>query len=400
MTTRPSAKRETVRSFLQTRLDQALAGDLEDLAARGRLRDARPVRTGPDARSRSFVTNDYLGFGAEEFAAEGELAREARWGARAARLLGGDADAHSALEEALSAWLDRPSSLVFTSGYAANVGALSALAGPLDFVASDALNHASIIDGLRLGGAKKAIFPHNDLDALATALASETAQKARRRWIAVESYYSMDADIPDLKALSALAEAHDALLYVDEAHALGVFGPEGRGLCAAAGVVPAVLVGTFGKSLGTQGAFVTGSETLRTYLWNRARSFVFSTGASPAVAAVTTARVAAVRMADDRRDALAGAVSHLRDGLAKLGLPALGVGPIVPVVLGSEARALFFAGALRKKGFEVFAVRPPTVAPGTSRLRLTVSATHTRGAIDALLAALQETLAEDRCTTD
>jgi 8-amino-7-oxononanoate synthase len=161
-----------------------------------------------------------------------------------------------------------------------------------------------------------------------------------------------------------------------------------------------VLVGTFGKSLGTQGAFVTGSETLRTYLWNRARSFVFSTGASPAVAAVTTARVVAVRLADDRRDALAGAVSHLRDGLAKLGLPALGVGPIVPVVLGSEARALVFAGALRKKGFEVFAVRPPTVAPGTSRLRLTVAATHTTDAIDALLRAVQETLEEDRCTTD
>jgi 8-amino-7-oxononanoate synthase len=351
-----------------------LAAALEALRARDLLRVPRT-----DDSLLGFASNDYLG-----------LARssETPWGATGSRLISGNHEAMRALERELARWLELPAALVFTSGYAANVGALSALLGPEDVVCSDALNHASLIDGIRLSRAKVRVFPHDDLEALALCLAE--AEGARRVWVVTESYFSMDADGPDLVQLRALCDRAGAYLYLDEAHALGVFGPSGRGLAAAAGIVPDVFAATLGKSLGAQGAFVAGAPELYDFLWNKARSFVFSTGLSPAVAAVAMLNVARVESAESQRRALEGRVARFRRQLRSSGLEPLGHGPIVPVVFGDEASALAIGSRLEARGFHVQPIRPPTVAPGTSRVRITLSTYETDAQVDALAVALLE----------
>ncbi|MGH7439646.1 MAG: aminotransferase class I/II-fold pyridoxal phosphate-dependent enzyme, partial [Polyangiaceae bacterium] len=223
----------------------------------------------------SFCSNDYLGLASR-------LAAPATSGSGASRLVSGERAEHGALEEAVAGLVGLPSSLVFSSGYAANVGLLSSLPRPGDLVVSDALNHASIIDGIRLSKCRVAVVPHLDVGAVEAALGDRGAGRA---FVVTESYFSMDADSPDLRALRAVCDRHGAALLVDEAHAIGVLGPGGAGLCAEQGVVPDALVGTFGKAFGAAGAFVAGCEPLTQWLWNTARSFVFSTGMSPVVAA-------------------------------------------------------------------------------------------------------------------
>jgi 8-amino-7-oxononanoate synthase len=299
--------------------------------------------------------------------------------------------AHEEAETTLAAWLGAEAALLFSSGYAANAGVLSALARPGDVIVSDALNHASIIDGCRLSGATVRIVPHCDASAVDAALAASSG--APHRWVVTEAYFSMDGDAPDLPALRAVCDRHDAALIVDEAHALGVFGPRGTGLCASAGIRPDVLVGTAGKALGLQGAFVAGSRRLRLWLWNRARSFVFSTGISPALATATASRARRAAADDQARARLATSASRLRDGLAALGLVA-GTehslqGPIIPWVVGSPERAVQLSMRLREHGVRVQAIRPPTVPAGTSRLRITATARLTDADIDHALQAFR-----------
>jgi 8-amino-7-oxononanoate synthase len=349
-----------------------LDADLAALADQGYLR--RP----PAPRAPGILdlcSNDYLGYAADPF--DGVDDGAARSGAGASRLVSGEDRAHEDAEDALATWLGTESALLFSSGYAANVGVLSALARPGDVIVSDALNHASIIDGCRLSGAEIRVTPHRDTAAVAAAL-SRTPTGVRR-WVVTESYFSMDGDSPDLPALRALCDRHDAALVVDEAHALGVFGPRGAGLCAAAGVRPDVLVGTAGKSLGLQGAFVAGSQRLRLWLWNRARSFVFSTGVSPALAAALVRRVRRAAQDDTGRARLATGASRLREGLAALGVQiALEArGPILPWIVGAPEEALRLSQRLREQGVLVQAIRPPTVPAGTSRLRITATAALT-----------------------
>jgi 8-amino-7-oxononanoate synthase len=327
-------------------------------------------------RSVHLCSNDYLGYGSRSalrsFAVK---AAERAWpGATGSRLLSGEHRAHRRLEEAIARWLQVPDALVFASGYAANTGTISALAGAGDLIVSDALNHASIIDGCRLSRARVEVTPHRDVDAMRYALAAATS--ARRRWVITESYFSMDGDCAPLSELRALCDEYDAALIVDEAHALGVFGPQGRGLAAEMGVMPDVIVGTLGKALATQGAFVAGSSELCTWLWNRARSFVFSTGLSPLVAEISVAAVELARADDDARRELGQATVALRDACESLGLsvPRESRGPIIPVLLGSDQAAVGAAEALRARGILALAVRPPTVPEGTARLRLTASA--------------------------
>lgn len=347
---------------------------LEALEARGLRRRAREPGAGV-----SFCSNDYLGLARRP-------APPVASGAGASRLVAGEHGAHAELERALASWLGAEASLLFTSGYAANVGAIAALAEPGDLIVSDALNHASIIDGARLSRARVAVTPHNDLGEVERALAT---RGERRAWVVVESYYSMDADGPDLGRLRDLCDAHGAGLYVDEAHALGVLGPAGRGLAAAAGVAPDVVVGTLGKALGSQGAFVAGRAVLRDWLWNRARSFVFSTGLSPAAAAAASAALGEV-LASARREKVATLAERLRAGLAGLpGLEVLGFGHVVPVVAGSSDRALRLAALVAEAGVDAPAIRPPTVPEGTARLRLTVTAAHTEDEVDQAAAAVR-----------
>ncbi len=329
---------------------------------------------------RSFCSNDYLGLASRS-------APDAPLGAGASRLVAGDTAEHRQLEVALAEWLGVAKTLVFTSGYAANVGMLAALATGDDTVVSDALNHASLIDGARLSRAEIVVYPHLDVGAVRAALA---ARRTRRCWVVTESYFSMDADSPDLRALRLACDEAGAGLIVDEAHAVGVLGPEGRGVCAKEGVIPDVLIGTLGKAFGAAGAFVAGCEELIAWLWNRARSFVFSTGLSPVVARGALEGLRASLANPGLREEALARASELRSGLARRGLSPLGYGLIVPWVLGEAAAALHLANELRRQGIFVQAIRPPTVPSGTARLRMTACAHHSSADIENVLAAVEQ----------
>jgi len=354
-----------------------LESSLQELDEVGLLRSPQSVNQSVLV----LCSNDYLGYARVQVEAG-----ERFWGAGSSRLVAGESEAHGQAERALAGWIGAPSALLFSSGYAANVGVLSALAGPGDTVISDALNHASIVDGCRLSRARIVVVPH--LDASAVEKALRESGDAKRRWVVTESYFSMDADTPDLGTLRRLCDAHDAALIVDEAHALGVFGRGGAGLCASHGVRPDVLVGTLGKAVGLQGAFVAGPEVLRTWLWNRARSFVFSTGFSPALAQVLVERVGEVRRDDIGRDRLHSISERLRAALAKRACRVAGQGPIVPWMLGTPAAALAASRHLLNCGIFAPAIRPPTVPPGTSRIRLTARATLTDHDVDRFQRAI------------
>jgi 8-amino-7-oxononanoate synthase len=311
-----------------------LAEALGELEARGLLRAERDDGARSQALEAAaqlgvrFIdasSNDYLGY-ARAPVSRATLARleTLRSGAGASRLIHGTSPPLPELEATLAEWVGQPRSLLFSSGYAANLGALAALAGPGDVIVSDALNHASLIDGCRLSRARVVVAPHLEPDAVARALAEAPEQ---RRWVVTESYFSMDGDSPDLGALRAICDRAGAALVVDEAHALGVFGPEGGGLLRQSGISADVTIGTLGKAIGVQGAFVAGRSELRAYLWNRARSLVFSTGVSPIVAALTLDHVGRARADEAGRAAL---LEHARRVRERLGLPGV-AGPIVPV---------------------------------------------------------------------
>lgn len=365
-----------------------LPGAIAELDRSGLLRARRSPLAGPGPhveldgrRLLNLCSNDYLSLAPLPIASDAS-------GAGASRLVGGHQRAHEELERGLASWLDVPASLLFTSGYAANVGALSALGGPDTLIVSDAQNHASIVDGCRLSRARVVAVPHRDLEAVAEAL---RRAPERRRIVATDGYFSMDGDRPDLAALRSLCDAEGAALYVDEAHALGVYGPEGRGACAAAGVRADVLVGTLGKSFGSAGAFVAGSPELVLWLWNRARSFVFSTGTPAALATTALERLPLVRDGVRTRRLLANAAG-LRAQLVAAGVPVLpgSEGPIIPVVLGDPRRAVAAAELLIERGLFIHPMRPPTVPTGTSRLRITVQADHTPAELEAAATAIAE----------
>lgn len=352
---------------------------LEALDAKGLRRHPKPALA-DDALS--FCSNDYLGLASR-------TRIEAPSGAGASRLVSGERPAHEQLEHDFARFLDVEACLAFTSGYAANVGTLSALLGPDDVVVSDALNHASLIDGMRLSRAKVEVAAHNDLAAFSSALAR--APTHHPRWVVVESYYSMDADGPDLRALRALCDDHGAALIVDEAHALGVLGPSGRGRCAEAGIAPDAIIATLGKSFGSQGALVGGSTVLREWLWNRARSFVFSTGLSPASAEAGRASLAESLADPAARTHVLALAERARRALAALpGLEVLGFGHVIPIVLGDASRALAVSRRLGELGIDLPAIRPPTVPTGTARLRLTVTARQSESDIDRVIGAIAD----------
>ena len=372
-----------------------LAEELAHLDLAG-LRRRTPPAVDPAALS--FCSNDYLGLAARP-------APPLPAGSGASRLIAGERDEHARLERALASWLQVEDSLLFTSGYAANVGTLAAIAKPGDLIVSDALNHASLIDGARLSRARVAVVPHNDVAAVSRALAERTEPRA---WVVVESYYSMDADTPDLASLRHIADGHGAGLYVDEAHALGVFGPAGRGMAADVGVTPDVLIGTLGKSFGSQGAFAAGRSVLRDYLWNRARSFVFSTGLSPASAAAGLRSLADIVENPDLALHVKAMSERLRTGLVNAGAKVLanapetptddnaptllGFGHVIPVMVGTPARALSLAARMREDGIAISAIRPPTVPMGTARIRLTVTALHQPADIDRAVEAFSRAM--------
>lgn len=333
-------------------------------------------------------SNDYLSLTRHPevvAAARGALEQHGA-GAGAARLLGGGTADAARLERAVASWLGCEAALLFPSGYQANLGVVSALAGPGDAVFSDAHNHASLIDGARISRARVRVYAHGDLEELERLL--EVTHGARRRLVLVEGVFSMDGDRSDLAAMHALCERHDAWLVVDEAHATGLLGPGGAGACAAAGIGAgarlAARVVTGGKALGVAGALVCARAETVEHLLNRARPFVFTTAPPPATVAALLAAVGLARNAEGIRSRTLDLATDLASALD---LPAPG-GAIVPVPLATPEAAVEAAAALRERGLDVRAVRPPTVPPGGSGLRVVLHAHNDRAQVDSLIGAL------------
>ncbi len=337
-------------------------------------------------------SNNYLGLADHPALAEAmaRSARELGVGSGASRHISGSMSVHKEAESALAAFVGLPSALLFSTGYAVNVGAIQGLVSRDDVVFSDALNHASLIDGCRLSRAQTHVYPHLDLDALSRLLASQRGS-GRKALIVTDAIFSMDGDHAPLRELRALADRYDAGLMVDEAHSLGVFGPQGRGLCRALGIVPDVLIGTLGKSFGISGAFVAGSSAVVQLIENRARSYVFSTAPTAPIAAVTITATQLVEAADDRRDKVLFHAKRLREGLANLGYQVVkGDTPIVPAIIGEPEPTMRLSAALLERGVFVHGIRPPTVPVGTSRMRIVPIASHSDAHIDEALQAFAD----------
>ena len=360
--------------------------ELERLRDAGLYRTLRQSAGPPDRwvtvdgrRALLFCSNNYLGLANHPALADAaaRAAREHGVGAGASRLISGSLPIHHALEERLARLKNTEAALLFPTGYHANVGTITALVGRGDAVFSDALNHASIIDGCRLSGARICVYPHADVAGLRQALRDTPAQ---RRLIVTDSVFSMDGDLAPLPDICEVAAEHDAMLMVDEAHATGVLGPHGAGLIEALGVGDRVTaqMGTLGKALGSAGAFVAGARSLIALLVNRARTFIFTTALPPPVVAAVDAALDIVAAEPERRARLRDNATRLRAELRALGFDvASGETPIIPVIVGSNQDALAASTALLEHGVFVQAIRPPTVPAGTARLRVTVMATHT-----------------------
>jgi 8-amino-7-oxononanoate synthase len=382
------------------RATEALGAELERLAAADLYRRRRVTGWRPDwhpaelevdgRRCVAFCSNDYLGLARDPRLAQAMADAALRWGAGsgAAHLVTGHTTEHHALEEALAEFAGYPRALLFSTGYMANLGLVCALAGRGDTIAEDRLNHASLLDASRLSSATVRRYAHADAGAAARRL----EQAHGGRFIVTDGVFSMDGDTAPLAALAELARSTGAVLLVDDAHGFGVIGPGGRGSLAAAGLGPgdaAAVVGTLGKAFGTFGAFVAGDETLVETVIQRARSYIYTTAPPPAVAAATRVALAIAREEDWRRQRLGELVARFRAGAAALGLELLpSTTPIQPVIAGEAGAALAAADALLRAGLWVTPIRPPTVPPGSARLRITFSAVHEDAQVDRLLEAL------------
>ena len=374
--------------------------ELQRLAGRGLWRQ-RVLRVGPQGpvieldgrRLVNFGSNDYLGLAAELSAAAPQADAMSAggapgWGSGASPLITGWDAAHEQLERELSRFEGTEASLLFSSGYAANVGTLAALVGKADAVYSDARNHASIIDGCRLSGAQIVVYPHGDAAALARLLGE--GRRFRRRLIVTDSLFSMDGDLAPLPALAEVAARHKAMLMVDEAHATGVFGSRGRGVCEHLGMEDAVhvRVGTLSKALGSIGGFVTGRRSLVDWLANRARPYFFSTAPPAAFAYAALDALAKVRQEPQRRQRLLSEAAALRSELAAQGWQTGGsASQIIPLVIGDPHQTMQAAAHLREAGLLVPGIRPPSVPVGHALLRISLSAAHQPAHCEQLLTA-------------
>jgi len=347
------------------------------------------------------ASNNYLGLAAhpDVIDAATEAARRYGAGAGSARLITGGNVLHDELEARLAAFKGSAAAVLFSSGYLANLGTVSALVGPGDAVFSDALNHASIIDGCRLSRADVHVYRHADAGDLAERLAAwrQRAVADRRALVVTDSVFSMDGDIAPLPDIVEACERHGAILMVDEAHATGVVGPGGRGAVAAYGLEGRVnvVMGTLSKALGAAGGFIAGSADLCAYLRNRARSFIFDTALPPPTAAAALAALAIVGREPERPARARRLASRLAAGLRSAGYDvAEPPAAVLPIIVGEPEAAMAFSAQLLDAGVLVTAIRPPTVPPGTARLRATVMATHTDAEIDRAAAAFAATRAQ------
>lgn len=364
---------------------------LDAVIARDRYRRLNP-RTGAD-----FSSNDYIGLSGSprmQAAVADALARGVPVGAGGSRLLRGNHLEHEALEAEAAAFFGAQSALYFSTGFAANAALFASMPQRGDLVVYDELIHASVHEGMRLGRADTASALHNDVASFAQAISNWRAKgNTGRIWISVETLYSMDGDIAPLDELAALADANDAFLVIDEAHATGVFGPNGRGLGAyLVGRDNVIALYTCGKALGAEGALLCGPDIVREFLINYGRGFIFSTAPSPLMASAVREALRILATEPERRETLALLVADARTRLARfINVP--GNTQIIPVILGDDARAMAAAAAVQAAGYDVRGIRPPTVPPGTARLRvsITLNASHDdiAGLADAIKLAVR-----------
>jgi 8-amino-7-oxononanoate synthase len=384
--------------LVMRRMTDVLDEELNALQAAGLRRTLRAVQQRNAGtvlvngeRIADFASNDYLGLAADPRIARAAMAvlQSEGTGAGAARLITGNHPIHDSLERALARFKGCDHALQFPSGYMVNIGVIPALVGAQDVIYSDSLNHASLIDGCRLAKATTRIFPHCDVDALAAMLDADRG-KYRRALIVVEGLFSMDGDVFPLDGLVDVAKRFGAWTYVDDAHGTGVLGPTGAGAIEQFGMTGQidVVVGTLGKALGTAGAWVAGSQTLVEFLTSRARSFIFTTGTPPALAAAALEGLRIAQVEPWRREAVRERSRRLRGRLRDAGREVSGSadGHIIPVMVGDPNRTMAIVAELRRRGFLVGGVRPPTVPRGTSRLRISMSAVHPLELVDALAA--------------
>ena len=381
-------------------IHDGLLGELDQLERDGLRRRRRTlgVPCGPVARVDgrdliSFCSNDYLGLANDPALIEAACTGARQWGvgSGASHLVSGHLEPHELLEQRLAVFTGFERTLLMTTGYMANLGLVPALVSRGDAVFADKLNHASLIDAVLLSRADSHRYPHGDLGALERLLATSTA---RRKLILTDAVFSMDGDLAPLPGLLQLAEQFDAWLVVDDAHGFGVLGPQGRGSIAHFSLPCAerlVYMGTLGKAAGASGAFVAGSNTVIEWLLQKARTYIFTTGASPIMACALLASLGLIERGDDRRRHLAALACRLGEGLTgtrwqRLPSPTA----IQPVIIGDNHEALRVASALFDNGLWVPAIRPPTVPRGTARLRVSLSAAHTDGQVDALTALLRK----------
>lgn len=378
-----------------------LAEQLNELAEQGLYRSRR-VLCSPQSVSLqleqqtvlNFCSNDYLGLAnhAEVIAAFKNAADVYGVGSGAAHLISGHNIAHHRLEEELAEFTGRDRALLFSTGYMANMGVISALSRKNDTVFQDRLNHASLLDGALLSGAKLKRYAHADTQHLHTLLANTSAKKL----IVTDGVFSMDGDLAPLSDLANTAKANDAWLMVDDAHGLGVLGEQGKGSLNHYGLnqedVP-ILMGTLGKSFGTFGAFVAGSEILIETLIQKARTYIYTTALPPAVAEATRTSLKLLMTENWRREKLQTLIAHFKRSAAQIGLPLLPSNtPIQPIMIGDNEKVMALGAALFKQGFLVGTIRPPTVPKNSARLRITLSALHDEQHIDRLLNALDKSL--------
>lgn len=377
-----------------------IADSLNELEARGLRRRLRQRESPPVAgviqidgiQYLNFSSNDYLGIAADCRVVDvvKRFVGYHGWGSGASALISGRGALHAELERRLAELKGTERALLFPTGYAANLGVVSALVGKGDFVFSDAKNHASIIDGCRLSGAQTQVYRHNDLEHLESLLSETTT--AGKRLIVTDTVFSMDGDLADLPKLIELAGRHSAMVVIDEAHATGVFGTKGRGCSEHFAVDPSriVQVGTLSKALGSLGGFVAGSEKVVDWVLNRARSYMFSTAAPEVVCAATIESLKIVAEEPHRRLQLWSSISELQSKFAARGIHVHAQSPIVPILVGDPDKCVELSKRVAERGIFCPAIRPPTVPVGESMLRISLSSAHTSAMLDRLVEAVAD----------
>ncbi|MCX5696900.1 MAG: 8-amino-7-oxononanoate synthase [Candidatus Omnitrophica bacterium] len=381
---------ERLRDFLIHKKQEGLLRTLRPISAR----QGTKIRLGGKDYI-DFSSNDYLGLSGHPrlIEASNKTAQEFGTASSASRLLSGDLQIHHQLEEAVARLKNKESALVFNSGYQANIGIISTLFNKGDCIFSDRLNHASIIDGIMLSGARFLRFKHNDMEQLEVLLKRERA-RFKRALIVTETVFSMDGDRCPLKELVVLKEKYNCQLMVDEAHATGIFGQRGSGMVEEEGVSEQVdiIMGTFSKAMAGFGAYVAASKEIIEYLINTSRAFIYSTALPPAVIACDIAALALVKEEPLRRKSLLESARYFRQGLRDKGFQVKGDSQIVPLIIGDNLKAVEAAQKLQEKGFWVLPIRPPTVPQGQARLRFSLSYDHDKEVLDRLIQVIAESV--------